>query len=141
MTTNRATNLYTKQSKHSQCFKILWQWQWQWQYLAITQAPKDNYNERIKNDVEIVDIIYFNIKGHFIMVALLIMSRMCFCILYKETTSLQWLGLVCPNGGHYRQVLLQVKAIVYTYLPNHYITVTQFQYILTIYIAWEFATN
>ncbi len=26
-------------------------------------------------------------------------------------------------------------------LANHYITVTQFQYILTISIAWEFATN
>ncbi len=29
----------------------------------------------------------------------------------------------------------------YSYLPSHYITVTQFQYILTISIAWEFATN
>ncbi len=27
------------------------------------------------------------------------------------------------------------------YLPSHYITATQFQYILTISIAWEFATN
>ncbi len=26
-----------------------------------------------------------------------------------------------------------------TYMPSHYITVTQFQYILTISIAWEFA--
>ncbi len=29
----------------------------------------------------------------------------------------------------------------HTYLPMHYITVTQFQYILTISIAWKFATN
>ncbi len=28
-----------------------------------------------------------------------------------------------------------------TYLPSHYITVTQFQHILTISIAWEFVTN
>ncbi len=27
------------------------------------------------------------------------------------------------------------------YLPSHYMTVTQFQYILIISIAWEFATN
>ncbi len=29
----------------------------------------------------------------------------------------------------------------YTYLPSHYITVAQIQYILIISIAWEFATN
>ncbi len=28
-----------------------------------------------------------------------------------------------------------------SYLPSHYITVTQFKYILIISIAWEFATN
>ncbi len=28
-----------------------------------------------------------------------------------------------------------------TYLPSHYIIMTKFQYILIIFIAWEFATN
>ncbi len=31
--------------------------------------------------------------------------------------------------------------VLYAYLPSHYITVTQIQYILIISIAWEFATN
>ncbi len=31
--------------------------------------------------------------------------------------------------------------VPYSYLPSHYITVTQFQLILTISIAREFATN
>ncbi len=34
-----------------------------------------------------------------------------------------------------------IIAYLYSYLPSHYITVTQFQYILTISIVWEFATN
>ncbi len=31
--------------------------------------------------------------------------------------------------------------LLYTSRPSHYITVTQFQYILTISITWEFAKN
>ncbi len=40
----------------------------------------------------------------------------------------------------YKHTLLAGGMLI-TYLPSHYITVTQFQYILTMSIAWEFATN
>ncbi len=33
------------------------------------------------------------------------------------------------------------ESMLIAYLPSHYTTVTQFQYILIIFIAWEFATN
>ncbi len=53
-------------------------------------------------------------------------------------------NMVCFGWSHTRvrrDTPLQVLTSPYTYLPSHYITVTQFQYILTISIAWEFATN
>ncbi len=40
-----------------------------------------------------------------------------------------------------RLVHFKSKWTELSYLPSHYITVTQFQYIWTISIAWEFATN
>ncbi len=47
-------------------------------------------------------------------------------------------------GGYFR-FLLWFANMSYklqaAYMPNHYIAVIQFQYILTISIAWEFATN
>ncbi len=43
----------------------------------------------------------------------------------------------CPSS----RSLLGMTSTALAYLPSHYITVTQIQYILIISIAWEFATN
>ncbi len=50
-------------------------------------------------------------------------------------------GYSTNSQFHFNDNATSLNSIHVAYLLSHYITVTQFQYILTISIAWEFATN
>ncbi len=77
-----------------------------------------------------------------ILCAILYMSNLFKCKLICLNITLwdtYFINQTCEQKHGWRNLTCLWPTI--SYLPSHYITVTQFQYILTISIAWEFATN